>query len=359
MATLAQVRSSIPDKYNEKLQWYLEREKEIPMLEEMASKIKGDPTKEYRYKELCKKIKEIQEGMEEFMIKSMPFIKKYYQQEPIQEEKEEDAMEKQTSKLQSFFKREVDDNRGELYKQYMRDVENEYTFENMPKTTNQAFEMLCNECQVPFIIDSVESALICPKCGMNESFLDTSSSKCLTYDQEQTSTSIVSFAYKRSNHLSEHLACFQGKETTNIPKEVIDALRAELKKQRIIDSKKVTTTKVKELLKKLKLQKYYEHTQMITYELNGIKPPTIDSNTEETFKLLFNEIQPVFDRVCPKNRKNFLSYSYVLCKLSELLNRDDLVPFFPLLKSREKLYQQDLIWKDICKELRYEFIPSV
>jgi hypothetical protein len=29
-----------------------------------------------------------------------------------------------------------------------------------------------------------------------------------------------------------------------------------------------------------------------------------------------------------------------------------------LLKSREKLYSQDQIWKKICEELDYEFYPS-
>lgn len=34
-------------------------------------------------------------------------------------------------------------------------------------------------------------------------------------------------------------------------------------------------------------------------------------------------------------------------------------PMTQLLKSSEKLYAQDQIWKKICKELRWEFIPSV
>ena len=30
-----------------------------------------------------------------------------------------------------------------------------------------------------------------------------------------------------------------------------------------------------------------------------------------------------------------------------------------LLKSKEKLYQQDLIWKKICEELSWEFISTI
>lgn len=45
--------------------------------------------------------------------------------------------------------------------------------------------------------------------------------------------------------------------------------------------------------------------------------------------------------------------------MCELLGEDALLRYFPLLKSSEKLYAQDQIWKKICKELRWEFIPSV
>ena len=62
---------------------------------------------------------------------------------------------------------------------------------------------------------------------------------------------------------------------------------------------------------------------------------------------------------CPPTRKNFLSYSYVLHKFCELLEYDHLLPYFTLLKSREKLQQQDKIWKDICKDLQWQYIPSI
>ena len=62
---------------------------------------------------------------------------------------------------------------------------------------------------------------------------------------------------------------------------------------------------------------------------------------------------------CPATRKNFLSYSYVIHKFCELLEFDHLLEYFPLLKSREKLHQQDLIWTKICRDLKWQFIPSL
>ena len=43
------------------------------------------------------------------------------------------------------------------------------------------------------------------------------------------------FAYKRINHFNEWLVQFQAKESTDIPKEVYDKIRAELKKERYIN----------------------------------------------------------------------------------------------------------------------------
>jgi len=42
-----------------------------------------------------------------------------------------------------------------------------------------------------------------------------------------------------------------------------------------------------------------------------------------------------------------------------LLEMDEFLVCFPLLNSREKLHQQDQIWKKICEELQWEFIKSL
>ena len=80
---------------------------------------------------------------------------------------------------------------------------------------------------------------------------------------------------------------------------------------------------------------------------------------EEELRRMFREIQIPFIKYCPKNRKNFLSYSYVLHKFVELLELDDFINCFILLKSREKLHQQDQIWKKICEHLKWQYIPSI
>ena len=85
----------------------------------------------------------------------------------------------------------------------------------------------------------------------------------------------------------------------------------------------------------------------------------MNNNLEAKLRLMFSEIQEPFERNCPQKRKNFLSYSYVLYKFCELLGEDEYLPCFPLLKSKEKLKQQDSIWKGITKDLHWEYIPTI
>ena len=152
---------------------------------------------------------------------------------------------------------------------------------------------------------------------------------------------------------------FQAKETTDISNEIIERILEELKKERYHNLSEISNSKVKEILKKLKLNKYYEHIPYIINKLNGKPPPILTQEIEEALRNMFKEIQAPFIKHCPKDRKNFLSYSYVLHKFVQLLGYDHYLVNFPLLKSREKLHQQDLIWKEICKDLSWEFIRSV
>ena len=169
---------------------------------------------------------------------------------------------------------------------------------------------------------------------------------------------VVFYAYKRINHFREIIAQFQGKETTQIPPEVIENIKAQIKKERItIDQ--ITNSKAKNILKKLGYNKYYEHIPFIKDKL-GIKPPVMRPELEEKLCNLFLDIQKPYAKHCPEQRVNFLNYYYVLYKMCELLGENTFLPHFPMLKDPGvKRIEQDEIWKKICKELQWEFIPTL
>lgn len=213
----------------------------------------------------------------------------------------------------------------------------------------------CPKCKKDKIIIYSDGIYVCTKCGDIEQILvnsDLSNYKdCL---QEKPA-----YPYKRLNHFCEWLSQFQAKESTDIPDSIYEKIYDELKKNSITKNNKITPKKMKEILKKLRLHQYYEHIPHIISRITGKPPPTISRETEEKLKIMFRDIQAPFAKHCPPERINFLSYSYVLHKFCQLLELDEFIKCFPLLKSREKLRLQDRLWKDICKELKWQFYPSI
>jgi hypothetical protein len=133
----------------------------------------------------------------------------------------------------------------------------------------------------------------------------------------------------------------------------------EINKQRITNMAEVTPTKIKQILKTLHYNKYYEHTPHIIHRLSGAPTPNFTPEIEEKLRQMFKMIQIPFFNHAPKTRKNFLSYSYTIHKCLQLLELDEYLPYFPLLRSREKTHQMDMVWKKICGELNWQFLPSL
>jgi hypothetical protein len=198
-----------------------------------------------------------------------------------------------------------------------------------------------------------EGQLICNVCFINTPYLVENDKP----SYKEPPKEVCFYAYKKINHMKEIIAQFQGKETTQILPEVIEKIKQQIKKERI-NIEQLTYIKTKEILKKLELSKYYEHIAFIKNKL-GIPPPVLSPELEESLYNYFIEIQSPYAQSCPDYRINFLNYYYVLYKLLELLGETKYLPDIPLLKDREKLIEQDEIWKKICNILCWEFIPTV
>jgi len=213
----------------------------------------------------------------------------------------------------------------------------------------------CPHCETEMVFYHNEATLGCPGCGYQD-FILVDSEKPSYKDPPRE---ISYFAYKKINHFNEWLAQFQAKESTDIPADVYENILAEIKKERITDPRTLKPQKLREVLKKLHLNKFYEHIPHILHRMNAFCAPTMSREMEDKLRYMFKEIQPSFIRHCPRGRSNFLSYSYVLYKFCQLLELDDFLPCFPLLKSHEKLYMQDNIWQKICVDLGWEFIRTI
>lgn len=245
-------------------------------------------------------------------------------------------------------------NKAELFDQYMMIIDSEYLCD---KKRGYGKIKKCLQCNIEKVLVYTDGMYVCQNCGESEIVIIDSEKP--NYKETVSSDTKPGYPYKRSNHLSEWLAQFQAKESIEIPDEIYNKILAELKKNRITNLKALGIKETKKILKTLDLSNYYEHTTFIISKLSGIPPPTINRETEDKIKLMFRQIQAPFDKHCPKDRTNFLSYSYVLHKFFQLLELDEFLKYFPLLKNREKLKVQDTIWENICYDLNWYFYPSV
>jgi hypothetical protein len=213
---------------------------------------------------------------------------------------------------------------------------------------------ICQVCHKGELIPLEEDGImICNMCSRSIPYLIENEKP----SYKEPPKEVCFYAYKRINHFKEILAQFQGKETTQIPEDVIENIKLQIKKERI-EISQITNVKTKEILKKLGHNKYYEHIPFIKDKL-GIKPPIMSPELEETLCNLFIELQAPYSKYCPDDRVNFLNYYYTAYKLCELLGEEKYLEHFPMLKDPEKRMEQDIIWKKICEELDWEFISTI
>ena len=254
-------------------------------------------------------------------------------------------------------KGEINDNdinkiydKSTLVDKYMAIINNRYV-----RTVEDENIEICKVCKNSMTCLQHDAIIVCSICGYQELLLVEQNRPILKQNTKDTSH----FCYKRINHFREWCNQVQGKESTDIPDEIFEKILTEIKKEKITDLKKITYLKMRDILKRLRINKYYEHINYIINRINGIPTPQFSPELEDKLCNMFRSIQAPFLKHCPKDRKNFLSYSYVLYKFFQILGLNEYLKYFPLLKSREKLYVQDQIWKKICVDLNYEIIPSL
>ena len=305
--------------------------------------------------DIKQKISIIKKNEKQYLLNNSSYVFDYFENK---KKIAEDTSNKTTTLLDDFFKVNNEDNsQNEQLSQdkkniqkYMSNVDNSFLdINNFILETD-----ICNICNKgEMIAVDYEGIMICNNCSTSVKYLVENEKP----SYKEPPKEVCFYAYKRINHFREILAQFQAKETTQIPDEVIENIIQQIKKERI-NLSQMNNKRTKEILKKLGYNKYYEHIPFIKDKL-GIKPPIMSSELENTLCNLFMDIQGPYAKFCPDDRVNFLNYYYTVYKLCELLNQRHFLPYFPMLKDREKRIEQDEIWKNICQELGWEYIPTI
>jgi len=313
-----------------------------------------------RVEEINDEIKNIKMKKKEYFLDNSKYIFDYFENKKNISNGVENTNKSKSKILNSFFKINQNDantdetsihnKNNNIFQKYLSNIDDSFLDVNTFIRPSD----ICQHCFKGELIPlDDEGVLICNSCSKNVQYLIENEKP----SYKEPPKEVCFYAYKKINHFKEILAQFQGKETTQIPEEVIENLKQQIKKERI-DMNKMTYYKTKEVLKKLGYNKYYEHINFIKDKL-GLKPPMISQELEEILCNFFMEIQYPYAKHCPDYRVNFLHYYYVLYKLFELLGEKQYLTEIPMLKDREKLIEQDTIWKKICEELDWEFIATI
>jgi len=310
-------------------------------------------------------IRELKSKRKQYLLDNSKYIFHYFEEKQGISAVDTGKSSTHVNVLHSFFKIkaktvEAENPNSDKYLQSKRAYKNYWRNVTHAITNIQDFVVPTDICEVcrqgELIPQDEEGILICNnmQCGKFVTYIVDYSKPTSKEPPNEVSYT----AYIRLNHFKEILSQFQAKETTQIPEEVIEAIRARIKKERIHDTSKITYHVMRDILRKLGLNKYFEHIQYIN-SLFGIKPPIMSEELHETLCVLFIEIQKPWAMNCPPDRTNFFNYTYILFQFCTLLDQTKYLPYIPLLKDAEKQREQDQIWKRVCKELDWEFIPSI
>jgi hypothetical protein len=274
----------------------------------------------------------------EFESVVVHYLRTYLQQpDPVQATRKSEAIAAYVRHTDATAQR-----RATILDEYLTDMN------QAPPKVAMAARDECPKCEHKLLLCAAKSIMSCPSCGYAVTYLDTTSSSTAFDEVIEYSQ----YSYKRVNHFLGWLALVQGKEAHRVPDDVLQQVMRELyATHRITDPKEVTQKRVRDVLRKLRLRKAYDHVAQIAARLSGEPPLRIPPSTEEQLRNMFLRMQPAFARHAPKTRTNFLSYSYVLYRCFQILGLHHMCDGIALLKGRDKLEANDAIFRKMSHDL--------
>lgn len=268
--------------------------------------------------------------------------------------------EKVNEGIKKYIKITQKSNRGNLVDEYIN-VMNGVSNETKINYDEKFFT--CQECGSEFVNNQSESVLVCKNCGITKLWQDP--------DLPQWSDEVdfsKTYRYKKLGYFIEHLYRMQAQECTVIPEYVINNVMMKLREKRFKKNDNIDKNVIKGILKDIDMTNYYDNINSIIRTISGKEAPKFPEDLEDKLICMFMRTLEPFEKyksLIP-SRNNYLSYPYAIRKLLEIIakeeNNDEVIKFkqyFGLLKSRNKTWEHERVWKKICEENNWAFIPSI
>jgi hypothetical protein len=340
--------------HRKKMQDIDDEEAELPSLttqyEALQSGIaEADPIKykelEIEMHDLLQKIDKIKEERLSYLLKNGELLFKFT---------ECDKVRKNTIHTMQILKNKHDvlisDTSKDKHKYYWKfrsNIDPDYV--HAPEN-NINEENYCFDCKEFRVLYPDEAIMICEECGTKTTVVANPEKPSMKDPPAENKY----YEYKRYTHFCDWLANMQGKESSRVPDEVINAVIREISREKMEDRvDELTEPDIKRYLKKYSnnnYDRYYDHATQILFRITDIPPVQMTPEMEQNLKLMFLEVQEPFE-LFKGDRRNFSSYSYIIYKFCQLLEYNEFLPKLKLHKDKIKLYEHDRIWKQICSHL--------
>ena len=234
MTSLDEKHQEMLDKFNSNISEHIPRLKSE--IEELRSNIKSmnksqiDQILDYKdeIREKKQEIRHLEKEKKQYLLDNSTFIFDYFESkkqissgEPAQNIKVLNTFFKVKSTKTDNVNPDKYTQSKKMYQEYWRNVNNEFT-------NPQDYILSCDTCGLcekgEMVPQDEEGIMICNnhKCGQFITYIVDSSKP----NNKDPPNEVSYTAYIRLNHFKEILSQFQAKETTQIPDEVIDQIRA-------------------------------------------------------------------------------------------------------------------------------------
>jgi hypothetical protein len=219
----------------------------------------------------------------------------------------------------------------------------------------------CAKCNTLFVADPrTDNRMICPRCGVE---IECSSHKINHNDSNRVNIQ-PKYVYIKRTHFLNCINQFQGKQKCDIQPALLDMIRDECRKYRLIDEtqstqqlqyQRVQKKHISMFLKEFDLSKqHYENINLIYHKITGVPLNDISHLTD---KLLadFARFNERYAQIIPtNNRKNF-NYPFLLYQLLLRHGYTCDPSEFNFLKTTERRSYHDELYQRIFSDLGWSY----
>lgn len=171
-------------------------------------------------------------------------------------------------------------------------------------------------------------------------------------------------SYKRLNHFKDCIKQVQGCTVEKVKSITLDRVKRAMQFREIHESR-LNPSMCRSILENIKDHHNYENNVSICCILNPtFRPMRFTGEQQAQLCLRFLMLESVFDQakvVASSNRKNFLSYHFMLrrlCSMDKDIDRDKMIESVRNLKSTRLLAIHEKIWREMCRLLGWTSCES-